>query len=98
MLIKVTHLSKAVALTQLSLNSMKVIGPSLSGLLVAVIGFKSTLLIEVLLFLFALFFALTLKMPSRYTDIVILLKQEIKEDKFIDELKVRYNYILKNKT
>src|SRR5690625_5089256 len=97
MLIEVTHLSKAVALTQLSLNSMKVIGPSLSGLLVAVIGFKSTLLIEALLFLFALFFALTLKVPSRNNDIELLPKQETKEDKFIDELKEGFSYILKNK-
>src|SRR5690625_832817 len=97
MLIEVTHLSKAVALTQLSLNSMKVIGPSLSGLLVAVIGFKSTLLIEALLFLFALFFALTLKMPSRNNDIELLPKQETNEAKFIDELKEGFSYILKNK-
>jgi len=97
MLIEVTHLSKAVALTQLSLNSMKVIGPSLSGLLVAVIGFKNTLLIEALLFLFALLFALTLKMPSRNNDIELLPKQETKEAKFIDELKEGFSYILKNK-
>src|SRR5690625_4706663 len=97
MLIEVTHLSKAVALTQLSLNSMKVIGPSLSGLLVAVIGFKNTLLIEALLFLFDLLFALTLKMPSRNNDIELLPKQETKEAKFIDELKEGFSYILKNK-
>jgi len=97
MLIEVTHLSKAVALTQLSLNSMKIIGPSLSGLLVAVIGFKNTLLIEALLFLFALLFAFTLKMPSWNNDIELLPKQETNEAKFIDELKEGFSYIFKNK-
>ncbi|NBJ71182.1 MULTISPECIES: MFS transporter [Clostridia] len=96
-LIEAIHLSKAVALTQLSLNSMKVIGPSLSGLLVAIIGFKTTLIIEALLFLFALLFALAIKIPSQNNENESSPMQKAKKSKFIDELKEGFSYIIKNK-
>ncbi|WP_459503730.1 MFS transporter [Bacillus sp. C1] len=54
------HLPEAVTLSQLSTNTMKIIGPALGGGIIALFGAKSPFLFEAVIFFIAIFFLLNL--------------------------------------
>ncbi|MCM3004967.1 MFS transporter [Priestia koreensis] len=63
-LVSERHLSQAVTLTQISSNTTKIIGPSLSGLLVHSFSVSTALKIESALFLLAILPLLTFRIPE----------------------------------
>ena len=54
------HLPEAVTLSQLSTNTMKIMGPALGGGIIALFGAKSPFLFEAVVFFIAILFLLTL--------------------------------------
>ena len=58
------HLTNAVALNSASMNTMRIIGASLAGLMVAFVGFGLTFLAAAIIFLGAVYFTYRLNVPT----------------------------------
>ena len=58
------HLTNAVALNSASMNTMRIIGASVSGLMVAFVGFGLTFLAAAIIFLGAVYFTYRLNVPT----------------------------------
>ncbi len=58
------HLTNAVALNSASMNTMRIVGASVAGLMVAFVGFGLTFLVSAIIFLGAVYFTYRLNVPT----------------------------------